>query len=401
MADALDYRTTADCKVLPLDDGAVPRELLEGLGRLMDRLQMDFGAADFKACPRPVTAGTEQWTDVCRLRRRLRWPVDARDGGVSGRSVNRAVAIPTPDGLAEVLRACWVETDAVSLRDALYQRAFARDLAGDPPPASRALSISELAQLLSAANQGRDRWVHGWRIEGVEASGAIVASCGALRHTAKPGEYALTFTEHLPPRAGMAATLYFPRESLTLQSGVYYAFGAALPEEGDEVRPLRFYLHAPEAVLPEVHERLTGRLNRMEIPFTLKTMLAPAERDRSDATVLYVARRARRAGRIRSEAVARVAARTPGSPSAAVHAAARAPGLAWPKAQTAGRVRHAPLPPAGQGHPRGATCRRRERGGAAAGRGAAFSGSGRRSRQTRIWAEIESRSRPSMRRVGC
>jgi hypothetical protein len=51
VADALDYRTTADCKVLPLDDTAVPPEILAGLGRLMERLQMDFGAADFKTCP--------------------------------------------------------------------------------------------------------------------------------------------------------------------------------------------------------------------------------------------------------------------------------------------------------------------------------------------------------------
>jgi hypothetical protein len=51
VADALDYRSTADCKVLPLEDSAVSRQILEGLGRLMERMQMDFGAADFKACP--------------------------------------------------------------------------------------------------------------------------------------------------------------------------------------------------------------------------------------------------------------------------------------------------------------------------------------------------------------
>jgi len=50
VADALDYRTTSDCKVIPLDDDAIPQKHLQALGRLMERLQMDFGAADFKAC---------------------------------------------------------------------------------------------------------------------------------------------------------------------------------------------------------------------------------------------------------------------------------------------------------------------------------------------------------------
>ena len=50
-ADALDYRSTSDCKVLPIEDNILPPEIFQALGRLMERLEMDFGAADFKACP--------------------------------------------------------------------------------------------------------------------------------------------------------------------------------------------------------------------------------------------------------------------------------------------------------------------------------------------------------------
>jgi hypothetical protein len=50
VADALDYRSTTDCQVLPLEAEELPRGLFEGLGALMARLDMDFGAADFKAC---------------------------------------------------------------------------------------------------------------------------------------------------------------------------------------------------------------------------------------------------------------------------------------------------------------------------------------------------------------
>jgi len=51
IADALDYRSTADCRVVPLDVAELPSQLIEGLQRLMERLRMDFGAADFKASP--------------------------------------------------------------------------------------------------------------------------------------------------------------------------------------------------------------------------------------------------------------------------------------------------------------------------------------------------------------
>ena len=51
VADALDYRTTSECKVISLEVSDLPNGLTERLAALMERLQMDFGAADFKACP--------------------------------------------------------------------------------------------------------------------------------------------------------------------------------------------------------------------------------------------------------------------------------------------------------------------------------------------------------------
>ena len=51
VADALDYRSTSDCQVIPLQLSDLPEGLVDRLAALMNRLQMDFGAADFKACP--------------------------------------------------------------------------------------------------------------------------------------------------------------------------------------------------------------------------------------------------------------------------------------------------------------------------------------------------------------
>jgi hypothetical protein len=50
-ADVLDYRTTHATMVIPKPLHEVPRELCEGLGRLMELLGMDYGAADFKTDP--------------------------------------------------------------------------------------------------------------------------------------------------------------------------------------------------------------------------------------------------------------------------------------------------------------------------------------------------------------
>ena len=51
VADALDYRSTADCRVVPLQLSDLPEGLTDRLATLMAELQLNFGAADFKACP--------------------------------------------------------------------------------------------------------------------------------------------------------------------------------------------------------------------------------------------------------------------------------------------------------------------------------------------------------------
>ncbi|HEX5705827.1 MAG TPA: hypothetical protein VFX96_00915 [Pyrinomonadaceae bacterium] len=52
VADALDYRATSDCEVVALEVEDLPEGLTDKLRALTDSLHMDFGAADFKACPR-------------------------------------------------------------------------------------------------------------------------------------------------------------------------------------------------------------------------------------------------------------------------------------------------------------------------------------------------------------
>jgi hypothetical protein len=52
VAEALDYRSTPECAIIPVAASELPDGLTEPLATLMERVHMDFGAADFKACPR-------------------------------------------------------------------------------------------------------------------------------------------------------------------------------------------------------------------------------------------------------------------------------------------------------------------------------------------------------------
>jgi D-alanine-D-alanine ligase-like ATP-grasp enzyme len=50
ISSELDYRSTQNCRVEFMDDGA-SRELTDPFGKLLAKLGLDFAAADFKTCP--------------------------------------------------------------------------------------------------------------------------------------------------------------------------------------------------------------------------------------------------------------------------------------------------------------------------------------------------------------
>jgi hypothetical protein len=172
------------------------------------------------------------------------------------------------------------------LRDLLYCRAFSRS-----PGAAvdrRLPAVPGLVHRLSAANHGRDAWLPGWRLEEVGPGGRAVLGQGGSRCAVEAGDYTLTFSEDLPPRTGCAATLRHRRESLTLQTGVYYAFGDTLAAADDQGLALRVYFHAAQESAVPLFEVLTAGLNDRRVPFTLKSMLRPEDADRSDSTLLYL-----------------------------------------------------------------------------------------------------------------
>lgn len=186
----------------------------------------------------------------------------------------------------------------LSLRDTLYARCYAHaDARGDTADDTRAsafntsedsIGVGEFARRLSDANRGRDGWLEGWRVESLGAGGIVVAARGAELRVAAPGDYALTFSEEAPPRVGCAVMLRARKESFALQEGVYCALGAEPPRVNEERDVVRLYFNATPSASLLLTEAATTHLNEWRVPFTLKVMLRPEDRERRDAVVLYI-----------------------------------------------------------------------------------------------------------------
>lgn len=180
---------------------------------------------------------------------------------------------------------------ALDIRDALYSRCFARSfeaVTDEDQPESQATVSDTIARQFSAANHGSDGWLAGWSVQEICADRSLVIAKGKTRRITRPGEYVMTFYEDMPPRVGCAVTLCHRKESFTLQEGVYYAFGNALAEPEDETCTLRIYFNASQESAVAIFEVITTDLNKLKVPFTLKSMLRARDRGRSDATLLYI-----------------------------------------------------------------------------------------------------------------
>ena len=177
-----------------------------------------------------------------------------------------------------------------SLRALLYSQCFARSLneAKLAEPFPETIIAPDFQSRLSAANHGCDTWLSGWQVQEVGAGGVVVITKGRQRRLAQAGDYAMTFAEDVPPCIGCAVTLRVRKESLALQAGTYCALGEELPQPEDEMNVVRIYFNASHEAAISIVKHTTTYLNQWRVPFTLKIMLRPQDRDRSDATVLYL-----------------------------------------------------------------------------------------------------------------
>jgi hypothetical protein len=176
-----------------------------------------------------------------------------------------------------------------ALQQILYNRCYAHRMESGPPnpPAPDA----QLAARLSASNRSREHWDPGWKIYLTMSTGQIYVSKGERQRSAMPGEYIANTGPGMTPQVGSWVMLRVDRESHVLQPGFYFMFSETLTDVWDEHNLLRFYFHCTPQVVAPLVEHLTIELNQYLVPYRMKALSDAALYTRTDAMVLYCAKR--------------------------------------------------------------------------------------------------------------
>jgi len=178
------------------------------------------------------------------------------------------------------------------LEQTFYQYCYCRTFDGalrDEQPLN--VAGVDLTPSLSEANVTRERWDAGWQVYQVLPSGQVLAHKAGRTRALWPGEFISTDGPGVAPRPGRNISVFFARETKTMQPGFYFAFGEA--EEGgpDNFSLVRFYWNVrAEGAVPLVRA-VTRGLNRFQVPFRLKCLINSAFYTRHDAAVVYVDKR--------------------------------------------------------------------------------------------------------------
>ncbi len=180
---------------------------------------------------------------------------------------------------------------ARELQGTLYRECYARRLGSPDPAAAAPTSDASYAARLSQANKSQDRWDPGWHVYDLKGGGQVFVQKGERHRSAMPGEYASSNAPGMALQVGGVVSLHVVRESFQLQPGFYFAFGETLSDQFDDYSIVRFYFNTRSEGAPPLLERLTTGLNRYQVPFRFKCLTDPSWYTRTDAAVLYVARR--------------------------------------------------------------------------------------------------------------
>jgi len=150
---------------------------------------------------------------------------------------------------------------------------------------------SSITEELAAASDREPTWDTDWVIDQVGSAGDIVARKNGAARRFLPGTF-LTGTGpgNLPKVKGIA-TVFVPPGSNDLQEDYYHVFGEAVNPQEEHYQILRFYWNVTAEGAAHLFHELASRLNRFQVPFTMKCVNDGQLFYRADAAVLYVNKR--------------------------------------------------------------------------------------------------------------
>ncbi|HYE13953.1 MAG TPA: T3SS effector HopA1 family protein [Pyrinomonadaceae bacterium] len=129
------------------------------------------------------------------------------------------------------------------------------------------------------------------RVYQVLPSGQVLAHKDGRTRALWPGEFLSTDAPGMALRPGMNLSVFFMRETKTMQPGFYFAFGEAQAGELDNFSLARLYWNVRAEGAVPLMRTVTRGLNRFQVPFRFKCLTNSAFYARNDAAVLYVDKR--------------------------------------------------------------------------------------------------------------
>lgn len=180
-----------------------------------------------------------------------------------------------------------------SVTAAIYERFHARGASRLAAIGSQAEWLKrrhEFSLQLSQANRSSSRWDAGWRVIGATRDGQWFLQKGDRRCMSWPSQVRLWNGETVA-RACDVVSVFASREITAALPDFYFALGETPFDNGGASPTLRVYFHATAVAAAQLIEYCTTRLNTSAVPFGLKCLTDEASYGRTDAVVLYVARR--------------------------------------------------------------------------------------------------------------
>jgi hypothetical protein len=204
-------------------------------------------------------------------------------------SVRGANHQPIGPATANAQSQAFVQTLSAYLYEFAYSRPFRAQL---PEPETRDYSTDlKFVEELSAANRTKERWEHGWAIAQILPHGQVMAQKGDVQRSLWPGTFLSKDGPAAMPRQGAEISIFYPKESRSLQTGFYYVFGETPEDETHGFGLVRLYWNISCDGAPKLISMLTSRLNRFHVPFRLKCATSRSQYDRTDVAVVYLAKR--------------------------------------------------------------------------------------------------------------